>query len=183
MRRGAVAAGALAAAALAAGCGGGSPSPAPQPPAPPEALGSGYFVGTGPDGVGATVDLRAADATVRALEAALRQGAPPGEPPPAVGIASVVNDSRRAAPAPRFIAVLDSGELLPLRPAADALGTRTDPLARRAARLMPAPRSVLPGGASAVEYVVLRGVVPGRVAEVRMTTGTGTPARLAPRPR
>ena len=48
---------------------------------------------------------------------------------------------------------------------------------------MPAPRPVLPGGASAVEYVVLRGVVPGRVAEVRMTTGTGTPARLAPRPR
>ena len=100
-----------------------------------------------------------------------------------MGIASILNDSPRPAPAPRFIAVLDSGELLPLRPAADALDGRTDALARRAVLLMPAPRPVVPGGMSALAYVVLRGVVPGRVAEVRMTTGTGTPARLAPRPR
>jgi hypothetical protein len=175
---------AAAAAALAAGCGGGGPpSPAPEPPAPPEALGSGYFVGRAANGVGATVDLRAADPVVRALDAALLRTTPRGGPAPAVGIASVVNDSARPAIAPWFTAVLEGGAVVPLTPAAEALAGRTDPLARRAARLLPAQRQILEGGTSAVDYVVLRWAVPGRVAEVRMATGAGGPARLAPRPR
>jgi hypothetical protein len=177
------AAAAAAALALAAGCGGGAPSPAPEPPAPPEASGSGYFVGTAASGVGATLDLRGSDPAVKALESALLRDTPPAGPPPAVGIASVVNGSPRPAPAPSFGAVLDDGSLVRLEPAAEALGDRADAEARRAASMLPPRRSTLPPGASAVQYVVLEGVVPGRVAEVRMATGSGTPTRLAPRPR
>jgi hypothetical protein len=182
-RAAALAAVAVAAAALAAGCGGGG-APAPPPaPQPPEATGSGYFVGTAPNGVGATVDLLAADPVVAALDAALLPTTAAGEPAPAVGIASVVNDSARPAPAPRFSAVLDTGVVVPLTPAEQALGGRADALARRAARLLPPAPAIVQGGASAVEYVVLRGAVPGRVAEVRMATGAEGLARLAPRPR
>ena len=172
-----------AALALAAGCGGGSPSPAPEPPAPPEASGSAYFVGTAPSGVGATLDLRGSDRAVRAVEAALLRDAPPAGPPPAVGIASIVNGSPRPARSPGFAAVLDDGAVARLTPASEALRGRADPGARRAAALLPPPRAALAPGASAVEYVVLEGAVPGRVAEVRMATGAGPPTRLAPRPR
>jgi hypothetical protein len=168
---------------LAAGCGGGTPSPAPDPPAPPEASGSAYFVGTAPSGLGATLDLRGSDPVARAVETALLRDAPPAGPPPAVGIASIVNGSPRPARAPGFAAVLDDGALTRLAPASEALGGRADPQARRAAALLPRPRAALAPGASAVEYVVLEGAVPGRVAEVRMATGAGTPTRLAPRPR
>jgi hypothetical protein len=173
-----------AAVALAAGCGGGgTPSPAPERPAPPEPSGSGYFVGTAGSGVGAAVDLRASDPAVRALEAALLRDASPAGPAPAVGVASVVNGSQRPVRAPRFTAVLDTGAVLPLTPAADALGHRNDALARRAAAAMAPRRAILAAGESAVEYVVLEGVVPGRVAEVRMAIGPGPPTKLAPRPR
>ncbi len=182
-RRPAALAAAAAVAALAAGCGGGSRAPEPEPPAPPEAMGSGYFVGTAPNGVGATLDLLGADPVVEALDTALLPTTAVGEPGPAVGIASVVNDSTRPAPAPRFTAVLDTGALVPLTPAAEALGGRSDAAARRAARVLPPTRPILEGGGSAVDYVVLRGAVPGRVAEVRMTTGRQGPTRLAPRPR
>jgi hypothetical protein len=168
---------------VAAGCGGGTPSPDPDPPAPPEASGSAYFVGTAPSGVGATVDLRGSDPVVRAVESALLRDAPPAGPPPAVGIASIVNGSARPARPPGFAAVLDDGALTRLEPASEALRGRADPLARRAAALLPAPRAALAPGASAVEYVVLEGAVPGRVAEVRMATAPGAPTRLAPRPR
>jgi hypothetical protein len=175
---------AAAVAALAAGCGGGDGrSTEAEPPAPPEAMGSGYFVGTAPNGVGATVDLLAADPVVAALDRALVPTTSPGLPAPAVGIASVVNDSPRAALAPRFSAVLDTGAVVPLVPAAEALGAPQDAAARRAARLLPPDRPLLDGGASTVQYLVLRGAVPGRVAEVRMTTGRVGPTRLAPRPR
>jgi len=175
-RRPAAAAAAVAAAlALAAGCGGGG-APAPPPPDQQEEAGSGYFVGTAPGGLGATVDLLGTDPAARALGAALAVETAPGEPSPSVGIASVVNDSSRLAAMPGFVAVLASGRRIPLEPAAAALR------GRRLQRDPPA-RSALPAGGSAVEYVVLRGVVPGRVAEVRMTTGPETSTRLAPRPR
>jgi hypothetical protein len=140
-------------------------------------------VGTAESGVGAAVDLRASDPAVRALEAALLEDAPPAGPPPAVGIASVINGSQRPVRAPRFTAVLDTGAVGPLTPAADALANRADALARRAVAAMAPPRAILAAGGSAVEYVVLEGAVPGRVAEVRMATGPGPPTRLAPRPR
>jgi hypothetical protein len=172
-----------AAVVLAAGCGGGSPSTAPEPAPPPEASGSAYFVGTAPSGVGATLDLRGSDPAARAVEEALLRDAPPAGPPPAVGIASIVNGSPRAARMPGFAAVLDDGSLTRLEPASEALDGRRDAPARRAAALLPPPRAALAPGASAVEYVVLEGAVPGRVAEVRMATGSGPPTRLAPRPR
>jgi hypothetical protein len=182
-RRPAAAAAAVAAAlALAAGCGSGG-TPAPPPPDQQEEAGSGYFVGTAPGGLGATVDLLGTDPAVRALGPVLAAETTPGEPAPSVGIASVVNDSSRVAPMPDFVAVLGSGRRIPLQPAAAALRGRDDAAARRAASLLPAPRSSLPAGAGAVEYVVLRGVVPGRVAEVRMSTGPEASTRLAPRPR
>jgi hypothetical protein len=100
-----------------------------------------------------------------------------------VGIASVVNVRARPVVAPSFTAVLDSGALVPLEAARDALAGRRDGAARRALALLP-PRAVaVAGQGSAVGYVVLRGVVPGRVAEVLMATGAGEPTRLAPRPR
>ncbi len=183
MRR--VLGGALAAAALAAGCGGGG-TPSPAPPPPPEtveALGSGYFVGTGPDGLGATVDLRASDPVVEALEAALRVGAPAAGPAPSVGIASLVNGSSTRVRTPAFTAVLDTGGRATLRGAVDALRGRSGPADRRAAALVPPRRVTLAPRASAVEYVVLYGAVPGRVAEVLMRGVEGGPVRLAPRPR
>ena len=169
--------------ALAAGCGGGSPSPAPEPPAPPEASGSAYFVGTAPSGVGATLDLRGSDRAVRAVEAALLRDAPPAGPPPAVGIASIVNGSPRPGP----LAGLRRRARRRRGGAADAR-LRSAPRPRRSGgaagrRPAAATRAALAPGASAVEYVVLEGAVPGRVAEVRMATGTGPPTRLAPRPR
>lgn len=182
MRPRAAAAALLAASALAAaGCGGagGSTAPPPEPPPP----GSAYFVGTASNGVGATLDLRGSDPATRALEAALRGDAPPQGPAPSVGIASVVNTSSRPAPAPTFAAVLDSGALLALQPAAEALAGRSDRAARRAVRLLPPAPATLPAGASAEAYVVLREVAPRRVAEVLMGTGPGPPARLARRPR
>ena len=180
-RPAAAAAAAAAALALAAGCGGGGAG-AP-PPDQREEAGSGYFVGTAPGGLGATVDLLGTDPAAGALGAALAVETAPGEPSPSVGIASVVNDSSRLAAMPGFVAVLASGRRIPLEPAAAALRGRGDAAARRAAALLPPARSALPAGGSAVEYVVLRGVVPGRVAEVRMTTGPETSTRLAPRPR
>lgn len=183
MRR-AVAAAAAAALALAAACGGGDADPAPAPPPPaPEALGSGYFVGTAPGGLGATVDLRGSDPASRALEAALLRDTPPSGPPPAVGIASVVNRAGRPVRAPTFTALLSSGGLVPLSPAASALAGRRDAVARRAAALLPAERTRLRAGASAVMYVVLEGALPGEVAEVRMASGPEAPVALDPRPR
>ena len=82
---------------------------------------------------------------------------------------------RAAALAPTFIAVLDTGAVVPLVPAAEALGARQDAAARRRP-LMPADRSApAPAGRAPWSTWCCAGVVPGRVAEVRMTTGRGTP--------
>ena len=175
------AAGALAILVL-AGCSGGGPAPA-RPPAPPEPRGTGYFVGTGPDGVGASLDLFADDPIVREIDAALAaRGGPRGDRP-AVGVASIVNDGRFGILTPRFIADLSTGGALPLRSAADALSGAAGPAARRArARLGDAPRRV-PGGGAVTAYVVLEGAAPEAVGSVRMVLARGGSVTLTARRR
>lgn len=170
------AAGALAILAL-AGCSARGPAPA-RPPAPPEPRGTGYFVGTGPDGVGASLDLFADDPVVREIDAALAARGGPRADRPAVGVASIVNDGRFGILAPRFIADLSTGGALPLRSAADALAGATGP----AARLGDAPRRV-PGGGAATAYVVLEGAAPEAVGSVRMVLARGGSVTLSARRR
>jgi len=173
------------AALLLSGCGAGSPAPtAPEPPQPPpEPRGTGYFVGTGPDGLGASLDLLAEDAVTRALSRALAGEPGAGRPTPVVGIASVVNGADVAAPTPRFTAVLSSGAAAPLASAREALEGRDGPAARRAAALLPAEGAVVAGGGSAILYVVLRGAGPREVASARMVAIPGEPIALEARPR
>ena len=178
----ALAALAVAALVLVAGCsdGGGSTPPAPPPP-PPE--GTGFFVGEGPDGIGATLDLEGSDPVTGAVDAALgARGGRPGDGP-VVGVASVVNDGARAVAAPAFIATFAGGGAVPLEDAATAVARGDGPAARRAlARLGPTPRSV-PAGGAVTMYVVLRGAPAREVEAVRMVVEPGRPVTLEARPR
>jgi len=169
--------------AVLAGCGSGSPTPTTPRPPEPEPRGTGYFVGTGPDRLGASLDLLAEDRTTRALSAALAGEPGTARPTPVVGIASVVNGGEVAAPTPRFTAILDSGGAAPLASAREALAGRDDPLARRALARLPPQRAVVAGGASALLYVVLEGAGPREVASARMTAMPGRPIVLEARPR
>ena len=189
-RPAAAAAAVVAALALAAGCGGGG-APAPPPPDQQEEAGSGYFVGTAPGGLGATVNLLGTDPAVRALGPALAVETAPGEPSPSVGIASVVNDSSRLAAMPGFVAVLASGRRIPLEPAAAALRGRRDEAARRAAALLPPARSARARGRQRgrVRRAARRGPGagrrgadddrPGGVDEARAATSVGDRAPTA----
>ena len=171
-RGGALRAGAIAALALAlAGCGGSPSRIDTGPPAPePAPTGTGYFVGTGPDGLGATLDLLADDPTTRAVGDALVQTVSPPERAPAVGIASVVNDDALAAAAPSFIALFPGGGALPIIDARTAIEDARGPVARRARALLgTAPRRV-PAGGAITQYVVLRDVEPAEVDAVRMAS-------------
>ncbi len=181
MRRGAAAA--LAAALLASGCSSAGTSEPPRTSPEPPPSGTGYFVGTGPDGVGASLDLLGEDPVVRMIDAALRVNADPRLEIPAVGVASVVNEGAVGIPAPRFVAELGDGTAVPLPRAADVLRPSDGPLARRAlARLRSVPVRVRAEGA-ATFYVVLRGPAPAEVASARMVVVRGQPITLAARRR
>ncbi len=174
----------LASAALAAlaGCGGDDPAPSPDPE--PPAPGSGLFVGTGPGGIGATLDLEGDDPVAEMVLDALHEpGATRGEDP-VVGIASVVNDGTRPLPAPSFVAVLEDGGAAPLQPAGLLVSARLPAAAAIRAReaLGPTPRTVPAGGARTM-YVVLRGAAAGDVASVRMVVVPGEPITMRARRR
>ncbi len=135
--------------------------------------GSGFFVGTGAGGIGATLDLEGQDRVTAAVDAALRaRGGEPGTGP-VVGVASVVNEGPVAVPAPSFIADFAGGGALPMPPAARVVGQVGGPAARRAAALLARPPTSVPAGGAATIYVVLPGVAPGDVASVRMVIGPG----------
>lgn len=168
--------------ALASGCGSSS-STTRGPDRPPAKGATGYFVGTASDGVGASLDLVGSDGVARALRAALAGERGRDGRPPAVGIASVVNTGTAAAPTPSFVAVLSSGEAVPMAPARAALGRRDDRAARRARAMLPRPRRAVAARGSAVVYLVLPDASPQEVAWVTMTSRAGHPITLAPRPR
>lgn len=164
---------ALAALALGAmsGCGGGTPVARPVT-TPPD--GSGYFVGHGDGGLGAAVDLEAHDPVIgRATAAILDAPGRDGRPAVAVGLASVVNDSARPQPLPRFIAVVEGGGATPLVPArsaaADIPGARG---------IFPSPPLFIPAGGSATVHLVLRGARPEEVERVKMVVRAGESVTL-----
>ena len=160
----------------------GAPTAPPTAPAPAP-TGTGYFVGTGPDGLGVSLDLLGADPAVRVIDAALRaQDGRPGSVA-SVGVASVVNQGPLAVAAPRFVAEMDDGSALALRAAATVLARHRGPMARRAlARLRAVPMRV-PAGGAVTTYVVLEGGEPAAVARVRMTVVAGEPITLSARRR
>jgi hypothetical protein len=162
------------------GCAGGGPPPEPAP-AP---TGTGYFVGTGPAGIGATLDLEGRDRVTAAVGAALRL--PPSEAAsaPAVGIASVVNEGPRALPAPVFAARFANGGATPLRDAASVVSEEPPGPARaRALRLLGEAPRVVPADGAVTMYVVLRGATAAEVESVRMTALPGQPVTLGARAR
>lgn len=166
---------------LAGGCAGGDDRPAREP-GPLPAEGSGYFVGEGPRGIGATVDLQGEDAITAAVAAALAAG-DPAVRGATVGVASVVNDGPRPLPAPAFVATFEGGGAAPLQDAASVLARAGGPAARRALALLgPPPRAVRAGGAVTM-YVVLRGASAAEVEAVGMTTVPGTRVTMPARRR
>jgi hypothetical protein len=172
----------LAATALAgAGCSPGA-EPAREIVEPPPA-GTGYFVGAGSDGVGASLDLLAVDPVVRLVDAALAaRGAGRGGEP-SVGVASVVNDGRAGIPSPRFIADLSTGGAVPLPEAADVLRPQEGPEARRALARLVEPPGRVPAESAATVYVVLQAAPAAEVASVRMVVARGAPITLDARRR
>lgn len=182
MKPAALLAGLIAVLALACGCGGSSPA-MPGPDRPAAKAATGYFVGTGSDGLGASLDLVGSDGVARAVRAALAGERGRDGRSPAVGIASVVNTSAAAAPTPGFVAVLSSGEAVPMEPAREALSRRDDRAARRARAVLPRTRRVVAARGSAVVYLVLPDASLQEVASVTMTSVGGHPITLAPRPR
>ena len=169
--------------ALLGGCTSGGPSgSAPTAPGPAP-TGTGYFVGTGPDGVGVSLDLLGNDPVVRLIDAALRaQDGRPGTVD-SVGVASIVNQRPLGIALPRFVAELDSGGATPLRRAQDVLRPGAGPAARRALARLRALSTRVPGRGVATAYVVLEGHPPAAVASVRMVVVRGQPIALAARRR
>ena len=136
-----------------------------------------YFVGEG-DGVGASVDFGAEDAVTRVLRPALARGPRPA----AVAVASILNSTSRAAPAPVFAGVLADGSTVPLTSAWLVLGGRDDPAARRARGLLPEPGPLAPDATTAI-YLTLSGRRPADLAGVRMRTAGGSVTNLEPQTR
>ncbi|WP_217920970.1 hypothetical protein [Miltoncostaea oceani] len=164
------------------GCGDDGPPPPPEHP-PPARPGSAYFVGTGEDGVGATLDLEGQDPVTEAVDAALRARDGAVGEGPVVGVASVVNEGPGVVPAPTFIAQFEGGGALALEDARAVVAESGGPAARRALRLLGRPSVLVPAGGADTIYVVLRGAAPGEVDAVRMVVGPGRIVMLQARPR
>jgi hypothetical protein len=160
----------------------GAPGPQRAAPEPPP-TGTGYFVGTGPQGVGASLDLFGDDPVSRAIEAALRERDPGATTESSVGIASIVNEGTLGIAAPRFVAELAGGGAIPLRSAAGVIRAVDGPAGRRALGRLGAVPSRVPAGGSATTYVVLEGAAPAAVESVRMVVVGGSPVALAARRR
>ena len=168
----------LAACVSVVACGDAPPSGQVEPPAVTAV--SGYFVGRSGGGLGASVDFSGFDRTADAVRQALDPEGRPGHRRVLVGIVSIVNTGEKAAARPAFRAVMVDGRSLPLVPAELALGDRKDGAAARARRML-GPRASLPGGGSAVEYLILRGVRIADVARLEMMAiGRGGPVELRP---
>lgn len=183
MRRAAAAAAVAALACAVAGCGSSQPV-GTGPPAPePAPAGTGYFVGTGPDGIGASLDLLADDPTVRAVGDALAATVSPPDRAPAVGIASVVNDGPLGIAAPTFTALFANGGALPIPDARTAIEGLRGPAARRARALLGAAPVRVPAGGATTQYVVLAGARPPEVDAVRMSSPPLEPIRMEARRR
>jgi hypothetical protein len=166
-----------AAAIAAAGCGDDPSAAAPPPSGDP--TGSGYFVGKGSDGLGAAVDFMVDDpVTARARSAIGRAAAAAGEPAPAVGLASLVNDSGLPSPVPAFIAVLPGGGATPVQAARGPASGLARP-----ARVFPSPPLFVPAEGTATVYVVLRGASPAEVDHLKMVVRPGESVRLDARRR
>jgi hypothetical protein len=168
------------AAAAAAGCTGSADRTTPPPPPPPPD-GTGYFVGSGPHGIGASLDLMAEDPITRAVERALASlGQDRGAD---VGVASVVDDGPTPVPAPRFVAGFDDGGAVPLEPAIDAVTSGRTRAARIARRMLAAAPRRVPAGGAGTFYVILRGAPVDEVTSVVMVAVPGVPVTLTPRRR
>jgi hypothetical protein len=164
---------------LSAGCGGEGPAETAPPPPP---SGTGYFVGSA-EGIGASLDLLGDDPVVRSVRRALLAEAGPGDAPPSVGIASIVNDTSSGFDAPRFIAILESGRAVTLEPAVQALRGAAGPSARDARRRLRAVPARIPSRGGGVAYLVMRGAPADQVASVRMAAGPQPSITLAARRR
>jgi hypothetical protein len=182
VRRAAAALAACAVLLALAGCGddGAAPPPADPPPARP---GSAYFVGTGEDGVGATLDLEGQDPVTRAVDAALRARDGVVGEGPVVGVASVVNEGPSVVRAPTFIATFEGGGALALESARDVVAEADGPAARRALAVLGRPPLLIPAEGADTIYVVMRGAAPGDVEAVKMVLGPDRIVMLEARPR
>jgi hypothetical protein len=164
---------------LLAGCGGDGPAETAPPPPP---SGTGYFVGSA-EGIGASLDLLGDDPVARSVRRGLLAEAGPGDAPPAVGIASIVNDTSSGFDAPRFVAILESGRAVILEPALQALRGAAGPAAGDARRRLAAVPSRVPSRGAGVAYLVMRGALVDEVASVRMAAGAQPSITLAARRR
>jgi hypothetical protein len=166
---------AVAAALALAGCGDDTPR-AERPPAA-DPTGSGYFVGTSGEGLGAAVDFMVDDPVTARVRARIdREADAAGTERPTVGLASLVNAADRPVPLPEFIAVLPNGGATPV-PA--ARGPAGGPVEAR----FPAPPLFVPANGTATVYLLLRGVAPGAVDHLKMVPRPGEPVRLDARRR
>lgn len=173
----------IALAAGLAGCSGSGDGPVDTAPEPPP-TGTGYFVGTGQDGVGATLDMHGSDPVALAIDAALVGRGDPAGDVPAVGIASVVNQGPLSVPDPHFVAVLADGRgAVPIPRAEDVLGAAEGPAARRALRRLAALPTRVAAKGAATFYVILDEVPVAEVDSVRMVVRPGEPITLAARRR
>ena len=165
------------------GCASSSPAGSPQTAPEPAPTGTGYFVGTGPDGIGASLDLLADDPVVQIVDTALRAQDGRAGTVDSVGVASVVNEGPFEIATPRFVAELADGGAVPLPRAADVLRAGDGPAARRALARLRAVATRVPGDGAVTTYVVLEGLSPATVEAVRMVVVAGEPITLAARRR
>ncbi len=165
-----------------AGCSAQVDDPTTTAPAPPP-TGTGYFAGTGPGGIGISVDLLADDRIARSVALALLARDGRAGSVPAVGVASIVNDGPLAIPVPRFLADLENGQSIALRPPGEILTRSGGPAARRALRAVGAQTTRIPAGGAATAYLVLDGAAANAVSSVRVVVVPGRPITLRARRR
>ncbi len=165
------------------GCASSGPAGPPRTAPEPAPGGSGYFVGTGPGGIGASLDLLADDPVVQILDTALRAQDGRVGTVASVGVASVVNEGPFETATPRFVAELAGGGAVPLPRAADVLRARDGPAARRALERLRSVATRVPGKGAVTTYVVLEGLSPAAVESVRMVVVAGESITLTARRR